>query len=137
LITRISIPVIGVIAVYVALKVQVVLELMFDANSFIMVSVVVPFIAGIWWKKANRTGTLSAMAAGLLAWGLSEWFYPDLAGDVIGLIFAFVTIIVVTLFSQTFDPPKPLVDRDGKQIDLKGRFGILPLFSRKKAITDQ
>lgn len=132
LITRISIPVVGIIAVYVALKVQKVLELMFDANSFVLVCIVVPFIAGIWWKKANRTGTLSAMAVGLAAWGISELLYPDLSGDVIGLVFAFVTIIVATKLTQTFDPPKPLVDFEGKPLELKDRLGILPLFSRSR-----
>ncbi len=137
LVTRISIPVVGILAVYIALKVQLVLELMFDANSFILVCIIVPFIAGIWWKKANRTGALSAMAVGLLAWGGSEWFFPEMAGDVIGLVFALVTIIIVTNLTQKQDPPKPLVDCDGKPISLKDRLGILPLFSRKKAITDQ
>ena len=132
LVTRIAIPAVGVIAVYVALKVQKVLELMFDANSFVLVCIVVPFIAGIWWKKANRTGALSAMAVGLAAWGIAEWLYPDLSGDVIGLVFAFVTIIVATNLSQTFDPPKPLVDADGKKLDLTNRLGTLPLFSRSK-----
>lgn len=130
LITRIAIPACGIIAVYVALKVQVVLELMFDANSFMLVSVAVPFIAGVWWKKANRTGALAAMAVGFLVWVLSEWLYPNLAGDVLGLIFALLAIIIVTPLSQAYDPPKPLIDADGKPIDLKGRLGILPLFSR-------
>ena len=132
LVTRIAIPACGIIAVYVALKVQVVLELMFDANSFMLVSVAVPFVAGVWWKKANRTGALAAMAVGFLAWVLSEWLYPDLAGDVLGLLFAFLAILIVTPLSQTFDPPKPLIDADGKPIDLKGRLGILPLFSRSR-----
>jgi len=131
-IARIAIPVCGIIAVYVALKVQVVLELMFDANSFLLVSVVVPFIAGIWWKKANRTGTLSAMVAGLAAWAIAEWLYPELAGDVIALGFALLTLVVVTNLTQKSDPPKPLIDSQGKPISLKDRLGILPLFSRSK-----
>jgi Na+/proline symporter len=127
LVTRIAIPVCGVIAIYVALEVQVILELMLDANSFLLVGVVGPYIAGVWWKKANRTGALSAMAAGFSAWILSEWFYPELAGDVIGFGFSLATIVIVTLLTQGIDPPKSLTDEDGKAIDLKGRFGILPL----------
>jgi SSS family transporter len=127
LVTRIGIPVCGIIAVYVALEVQVILELMLDANSFLLVGVVGPYIAGVWWKKANRTGALSAMAAGFSAWILSEWFYPELAGDVIGFGFSLATIVIVTLLTQGIDPPMPLTDEDGKAIGLKGRFGILPL----------
>ena len=127
LVTRIAIPVCGIIAVYVALEVQVILELMLDANSFLLVGVVGPYIAGVWWKKANRTGALSAMAAGFLAWFLSAWFYPELAGDVIGFGFSLLTIVIVTLLTQGIDPPKPLVDEYGEPINLKGRLGILPL----------
>lgn len=132
LVTRIAIPVCGIIAVYVALKVQVVLQLMFDANSFMMAAVTVPFVAGVWWKKANRTGALAAMAVGFMVWVLIEWLSPNLAGDVLGLLFAAVTMLIVTQLSQTFDPPKLLIDEDGKPIDLKGRLGILPLFGKPK-----
>jgi len=123
-VTRIAIPVVGIIAVYVAQEVQLILDLMLDANSFLLAGVVGPYIAGIWWAKANRTGTLSAMAAGFSAWTLSEWFYPDLAGDVVGFGVSLVTIVIVTLFTQKTDPPRPLADEHGVPINLKGRLGI-------------
>jgi len=131
LVTRIAIPACGVIAVYVALEVQLILELMLDANSFLLAGVVGPYIAGVWWAKANRTGALSAMAAGFSAWVLSEWLYPELAGDVVGFGVSVLTIFIVTLLTQEIDPPRPLTDEDGKAIDLKGRLGVLPLFGNK------
>ena len=131
-VTRIAIPVCGIIAVYVALEVQVILELMLDANSFLLVGVVGPYIAGVWWKKANRTGALSAMAAGFLAWFLSAWFYPELAGDVIGFGVSVVSIVIVTLLTQRTDPPRPLVDSNGEPIVLKDRLGTLPLIGSSK-----
>ncbi len=124
-VTRIAIPVCGIIGVYVALEVQAVLQIMLDANSFLLVGVVVPFIAGVWWKKANRTGALSAMAAGFSAWFLSAWLYPELAGDVIGFGVSLATIIILTLLTQRSDPPKPLVDEHGVPMSIKGRLGIL------------
>jgi SSS family transporter len=126
-VTRIAIPVCGIIAVYVALEVQAVLEIMLDANSFILVGVVAPFIAGVWWKKANRLGALSAMAAGFLAWVLTTWLYPELAGDVIGFGVSLATILIVSLRTQGIDPPRSLVDGDGEPIKLEGRFGTLLL----------
>ncbi len=123
-VTRIAIPVVGIIAVYVALEVQLILELMLDANSFLLAGVVGPYIAGVWWVKANRTGTLSAMAAGFSAWTLSEWIYPELAGDVVGFGVSLVTIFTVTLLTQKIDPPTPLSDEHGVPISLKGRLGI-------------
>jgi SSS family solute:Na+ symporter len=127
MVSRIAIPVCGVIAVYVALEVQAVLEIILDANSFLLVGIACPFIAGIWWKKANRIGALSAMAAGFSAWFLSTLLYPELPGDVIGFGVSVVTMIIATLLTQRTDPPRPLSDGNGEPIDLKGRLGVLPL----------
>jgi len=123
-VTRIAIPVIGIVATYVALEVQLILELMLDANSFLLAGVVGPYVAGVWWAKANRTGTLSAMAAGFSAWVLSEWFYPELAGDVVGFGVSLLALVVVTLLTQKIDPPVPLSDENGVPINLKSRLGI-------------
>jgi SSS family transporter len=125
-VTRIAIPVCGIIAVYVALEVQAVLEIMLDANSFILVGVVAPYIAGVWWKKANRIGALSAMAAGFVTWILAALLYPELAGDVIAFGVSLATVFIVSLLTQRIDPPKSLVDGDGEPIKLEGRFRILP-----------
>jgi Na+/proline symporter len=126
--TRVSIPVFGSIAIYVALKVQVIFDLILDANSVILVSVVIPFIAGVYWKSANRTGTLAAMAAGFLTWLLAAIFMPNLAGDMLGLIACLVTILVVTPLTQRFDPPRLLLDEDGDVVEMKDFLGTLPLF---------
>jgi SSS family transporter len=126
--TRIAIPVFGTIAIYVALKVQVIFDLILDSNSVILVSVVIPFIAGVYWKAANRTGTLTAMAMGSLVWLLATLFVPDLAGDMLGLVACLVTIVIVTPLTQKFDPPRPLLTADGQVLEMKDRLGTLPLF---------
>ncbi len=128
--TRIAIPVIGTVAVYVALEVQVVYDLVQDANSALLVSVVIPFVCGIWWKKANRTGALAAMGVGFLTWVLAILFEPGLPGDMLGLITCLVTMIAVTALTQKFDPPVPLRNSDGEEVEMKDRLGTLPLFRR-------
>jgi SSS family solute:Na+ symporter len=125
---RLAIPAFGSIAIYVALKVQVIFNLILDANSVILVSVVIPFIAGVYWKKSNRTGTLAAMAVGFLVWLLAVMFMPTLAGDMLGLIACVATILVVTPLTQRFDPPRPLLGSDGEEVEMKDRLGTLPLF---------
>ena len=115
-----------------ALEVQSVLDIMLDANSFLLVGVVGPYIAGVWWKKANRTGALSAMVGGFLVWALSGYFFPELVGDVIGFGASLLTIFIVSMLTQRADPPMPLVDEHGKPISLKNRFGTLPLFGSPK-----
>lgn len=126
--TRFAIPVFGFFAVFVALKVQLVYDLILDSNSVILVCVVIPFIAGMWWKKANRSGALSAMAAGFVVWlGALAWF-PEMPADLLGLLAALLTLLVVTPLTQRQDPPRNLVDGNGERVEFQDRLGVLPLF---------
>ncbi len=128
--TRIAVPVFGSIAVYVGLEVRAVYDLIQDANSVLLAAVIAPFILGIWWKKANRTGALVAMAVGFLTWLGTMLFAPNLAGDMLGLIACMVTMLVVTALTQKADPPEPLRNSDGEEVEMKNRLGVLPLFRR-------
>ncbi len=128
--TRIAIPVFGTFAVYVALKVQAVYNLIMDANSVSLVCVVMPFIIGVYWTRANRTGALASMAMATLTWILAHFYAPDLAGDLLGMMVGLITILIVTPLTQKFDPPKPILTGDGEEIELKDRLGTLPLFRR-------
>ena len=130
LVTRIAIPVFGIAALVIALKLQVVYDLVLDSNSVLLVSITVPFIAAVWWKKANRTGALAAMAAGFITWFLALLLAPELPGDLLGLIACLLTLLVVTPLTQKLDPPRPALNSDGKEVELKDRLGTLPLFRR-------
>jgi Na+/proline symporter len=128
--TRIAIPVFGFIAVYVGLEVKVVYDLIQDANSVILVCVVIPFIVGVYWRKANRTGALASMAAGFLTWLLAILFAPGFPGDLLGLLIGLAVMLIVTALTQKSDPPKALRNRDGEEVEMKDRLGTLPLFRR-------
>ncbi len=130
LVARLTIPVCGIVAVVVALKIQVVFDLMVDANILGLAAIIVPFIMGMWWKKANRTGALASMAAGISAWLLTLYIAPALPADFIGLAASLITMLVVTPLTQKFDPPRELRDTDGNPVEMKDRLGILPLFKR-------
>ncbi len=130
--TRVAIPFFGSIAVYVALEVQVVYNLILDANSVILVCVTVPFIVGVWWKRANRTGALASMAMGFLTWFVAILIAPEFPGDLLGLLVGLLTILIVTPITQKMDPPKPLRNSDGEEVEFKDRLGTLPLFARNR-----
>ncbi len=125
LVARWSIPVSGFIAVAIALKIQVVFDLMVDANILGLAAIIVPFVLGVWWTKANRAGALSAMAAGIAAWLVTLWLRPEWPADFIGLGASLVTMLVVTPLTQTIDPPRELRDSDGNPVELKNRLGTL------------
>ena len=131
LVARIAIPVCGIIAIFVALNAQVVFDLMLDANILGMAVIIVPFILGVWWKQANRTGALAAMAAGLCAWLFTLFTAPELPADVIGFATSLVTMLVVTPLTQKIDPPRELRDSDGNSVEMKDRLGTLPLIRRQ------
>ncbi len=126
-VARSAVPVCGVIAILVALKAQVVFDLMIDANIVALTTIVVPFFLAVWWKKANRTGALAAMAAGFTTWLISRSIAPELPGDLIGLGVSLLTMLVVTSLTQRFDPPRPIVDIDGNPVELSDRLGTLGL----------
>jgi Na+/proline symporter len=130
LVARISIPVCGFISIFVAMKIQVVFDLILDANILALAVVTVPFIVGVWWKKANKTGALSAMAAGFCAWALTMFLAPTLPADFVGLAACLVTILIVTPLTQKIDPPTQVVDCDGNPVELTNRLGTLPLFRK-------
>ena len=130
LVTRLAIPVFGSFAVFVAIKVKVVFNLILDANSVILVCVTIPFIVGVWWKRANRTGALASMAMGFLTWILAIRYAPELPGDLLGLLVGLITILIVTPLTQETDPPTKLLNSDGEEMEFKDRLGTLPLFRR-------
>ena len=124
-VARIAIPVCGITAVGVALKAQVVFDVMIDANLLTLTAIVAPFFLAVWWKKANRTGALSAMAVGFSTWLITRAVAPELPGDMIGLVASLLTMLVVSSLTQNFDPPREVVDIDGKPLELTNRLGVL------------
>lgn len=125
LVTRLAIPFFGGLAILIALRIQVVFDLMVDANILGLAVIIVPFILGVWWTKANRAGAISGMAAGLVAWLTTMNLWPGLPSDFIGLAACLVVMVVVTLFTQKIDPPRPLLDDEGNPVDLENRLRII------------
>jgi SSS family transporter len=116
LITRLSILFFGGIAVLIALRIQVVFDLMVDANILGLAVIIVPFILGVYWKKANRSGALAGMGAGLATWIITMNLWPELPSDFMGLAASLVAMLVVTPLTQKSDPPQPLRDSDGNLV---------------------
>jgi len=128
IVARTTIPVCAAISILIALEFKVVFDLILDANILGMAAIIVPFIVGVWWTKANRTGALSSMTAGLSTWLITMQVAPELPADLIGLGASLVTMLVVTPLTQAFDPPRPLVDSEGNPVEMKERLGTLGLW---------
>ncbi|MGI9270828.1 MAG: sodium:solute symporter family protein [Woeseiaceae bacterium] len=130
LVARLVLPVAGIIAIVIAMKFQKVFDLMVDSNILGLAAIIVPFMVGVWWTKANRTGALSAMAMGIAGWLITLAVAPDLPADFVGLACCLVTMLIVTPLTQKFDPPRALRDSDGNSIQMTDRLGTMPLFRK-------
>ncbi len=124
-VARMTIPIVGIIAIGIALKARAVYDVIVDANIIALTATTAPFLLAVWWKKANRTGALVAMGAGFSTWLITRSIAPELPGDLFGLCVSFVTVIVVSLATQKFDPPRPARDVDGNPVELPDRLGTL------------
>jgi hypothetical protein len=67
---------------------------------------------------------------GFLTWMSAILFVPEVAGDMLGMLIALITMLIVTPLTQKIDPPNPILNGDGQEIELKNRLGTLPLFRR-------
>jgi len=67
---------------------------------------------------------------GFLTWFVANLYAPEFPGVLMGLLVGLITIFVVTLATQKIDPPEPLRNRNGDEMEFKNRLGTLPLFSR-------
>jgi hypothetical protein len=59
---------------------------------------------------------------------------PEFPGDLLGMLVALVTIFIVTPLTQKIDPPAPLRNRHGEEVEFKDRLGTLPLFRRVDSV---
>jgi Na+/proline symporter len=124
-VARWSVPIIGLISLGIALWAGTVYDLMLDAFSLELVAMVVPLIAAVWWKKANTTGALASLYCGAACWVAALVWLPDAAADVLGMAGGIIALIAVTLLTQKSDPPRGLVDADGKPMALTNRLGLI------------
>ena len=130
LVARLSIPVFGSIAIGIAINIRDVYDLMVNANMLGLAAIIVPFVLGAWWSKANRTGALAAMGFGIAAWLVTLFVAPQLPADFVGLSASLITMLVVTPLTQRLDPPRELRDADGNPVELRDRLGTLSPFGR-------
>ena len=128
---KISIPISIFTALFLALNVQTVYRIMVISWTILLVGLMASFFAAFFWKKANQTGSIISILTGIYSWiGLIMLYLPitiksntDIVeGEHIywewaiwdavyisstwAFLISLVTLIVVSLLSQKFDPPK-------------------------------
>lgn len=121
LVARYSIPVVGLVSTYIAFNASRVVEVLLDSVAVVLAAVIAPFIACFWWKKANRSGALASMISGTIVWQVARVMDTEFPPDLLGFCVSAVVLVVVTLATQRSDPPRPLTDIDGAELELTDR----------------
>ncbi len=73
--TRAMVIVNAVIALAIALFAQTIYELSIFAWTLLLVGLFIPFAFGMYWKKANSWGAVSAFVGGFVIWVLATLFF--------------------------------------------------------------
>lgn len=93
LLTRLSVIVFGAIATLMACLRSNIYELVGESSILSLVSLLVPLVMGLYWKKANHIGALSSMVAGMITWIIFEVYetsWPSLVPATIASLIAMI-----------------------------------------------
>ena len=76
LVMRLSVVGLAFASMLLALGGQSIFELVGQSSVLSLVSLFVPLMAGLYWKRANSTGALLSMVLGLAVWIWCEFLFP-------------------------------------------------------------
>ena len=134
-VARILVPVIALASLGIALWAKTIYFLMNLSWELILMVQGIPFVLGIYWKKANRSAAIASVIVNFIVWiplifatlphtleveeGVFEWAIWDsiYIAAVPALICGTIAFVVTALLTQERDPPRPLLDIEGKPIE--------------------
>ncbi len=122
---RIAVPVVGVIALLVALRFQTIYQLMVGSFSVMLALLFASFHAGLYWPRANRPGAISSIVAGALIYAVGPLFVPGEPWDLWACLIGALVLALVSRATATSDPPMPLRDEAGRVLEYRDRLGVL------------
>lgn len=93
--SRLCVLLVALVSVGMALLRSNIYELVSESSALSLVSLFVPLVAGLYWKKATPAAAIASMVAGMGVWLLAIWFKTainpmlyGLAGSIAGLFTA-------------------------------------------------
>jgi Na+/proline symporter len=122
---RIAGPVVGAVALVVALKFQTVYQLMVGSFSVMLALLFASFHAGLYWPKANRRGAIASIVAGGVVYALGPRVLPEEPWDLWAFVAGAAVLVVVSLLTAKDDPPLALRGSDGAVLEYRDRLGVL------------
>lgn len=146
-VVRIAIAVGTILAMIIAIYFEALYKLIIFSGAIGLATVFASYVFGLFWKKANTIGAISSYVAGIVSWVISfllvfpttieantgilaegevywEWAIADAVFISLtpATIISIVTLIVVSLVTQKIAPPKPMLSRNGENMEKVPKF---------------
>lgn len=98
LLVRLSVLGIAVVATALALYSSNIYQLVGEASSLSLVSLFVPLVAGLYWRRASSFGAIFSMATGMAVWILFENMEVEIPSLIPGLIASGLAMFIGSLY---------------------------------------
>lgn len=98
--TRAGVVVIAAMSAVIAVYFQAAYHAILFSGSIGLVALVVPFAAGLFWKKATRRAALASMYTGLGSWIMLSSVQDAYPADLIAAFLGVVALVVVTVSTR-------------------------------------
>ncbi len=146
-VVRVALPIVTLVAMAIALYFETVYKLIVLSGGIQLATISGAYIIGYFWTGANKAGAISSFFTGLAAWIIiyqsvlpftmeanmdvvvegevyMEWARDDaiFISLIPAAVISFLTLIVVSLFTQKKYPPLPMRTRDGKDMSTLPKF---------------
>lgn len=103
---RLFVIAIGLVSIALAASLNDIVKALTIAYDILVGGLLVPIIAGLFWKRGTGAGAMAAMAVGTVATLVTMWVVGDVLANepvYVGLASALVTFVIVSLLT----PPTP------------------------------
>jgi Na+/proline symporter len=102
-----SIPIIGAASLLIALYFQNIYTLCTQSWGILLVGVVAPMFAGVYWKRATTPGAIAGALAGTVSWIAFTLCLPEnYPSNLFGLIVSCIAVVAVSLLTPKAAPPR-------------------------------
>ncbi|MEI8348995.1 MAG: sodium:solute symporter family protein [Candidatus Omnitrophota bacterium] len=98
---KLGVPLLAVLSLALALYFKNIYKLCQESWGVLLVGLVAPMIAGVYWKKANTQGAIAGAIGGVVAWILFKIFTPEnFPHNLFGFAVSCAVLCVVSLLTQ-------------------------------------
>lgn len=100
LLVRLSIVLVAAVSIYFALKQGNIYDLVAASSALSLVSLFVPLVAGLYFKRKSELAAISSIATGLLVWLIADYIESSVPSLLLGLLASLIGWIAGILIKR-------------------------------------